>query len=296
MGEPEIQTGKCEPKNLAIEGAKRTMNWCILPLISMSRGTPHFLRPLLRIACCFVALIAAASAQTNPFDTPQAAEEGKALFQIHCTYCHGARGEGGRGADLTTGQYRQGGSDADLYNTIREGIPGTEMPAVRINDEEVAKIVAFVKRLSSSGLGEKASGDPTAGKSIYQGKGGCPACHAIGRDGGSLGPALDDVGRRRGLKYLQESLISPDADVAIRYRAIQVITKSGQTIAGTRLNEDDVSVQLRDQNDNSRSFLKANIKEIRRDKPSLMPAYGTVFSKKEMEDLVAYLSSLRGVE
>ena len=272
------------------------MNRCILPLISMTRGTPQFLRPLLRIASCFVALIPAVQAQNNPFNTPQAAEEGKALFQIHCTYCHGARGEGGRGADLTTGQYRHGGSDADLYNSIRDGIPGTDMPAVRITDEEVWKIVAFVKNLGSSGLSEKASGDAVAGKSIYQGKGGCTACHAIGRDGGSLGPALDDVGRRRGLKYLQESLVSPEADVAIRYRAIQVITNSGQTIAGTRLNEDDVSVQLRDQTDNARSFLKANIKEIRRDKPSLLPAYGTVLGKKEMEDLVAYLSSLRGAE
>jgi putative heme-binding domain-containing protein len=183
-----------------------------------------------------------------------------------------------------------------LYNSIRDGIPGTEMPAVRITDEDFWKIVAFVKKLGSSGLGEKASGDPAAGKSVYQGKGGCTACHAIGREGGSLGPELDDVGRRRGLKYLQESLVSPDADVAIRYRAIQVITNSGQTVGGIRLNEDDVSVQLRDQNDNARSFLKANIKEIRRDKPSLMPAYGTALSKKEMEDLIAYLSSLRGVE
>lgn len=254
------------------------------------------MHPLLKLTCCFVALIAVAQAQSNGFDTAEAAEEGRSLFQIHCTYCHGARGEGGRGADLTTGQYRQGGSDTDLYTSIRDGIPGTEMPAVRATDEDVRKMVAYVKKLGSSGLGEKASGDPVAGKVVYEGKGGCPACHAIGRDGGTLGPALNDIGRRRGLKYLRESLVNPDADVAIRYRAIQVVKKSGQTIAGVRLNEDDISVQLRDQSGNLRSFLKENIKEIRRDKPSLMPAYGTAFSNKEMENLVAYLSSLRGVE
>src|SRR6266849_961849 len=87
----------------------------ILPLISMTRGMSHFLLPLL--------LITAAQAQTNRFDTAEGVEEGRALFQIHCTYCHGARGEGGHGADLTTGAYRQGGSDADLFTTIREGIP-----------------------------------------------------------------------------------------------------------------------------------------------------------------------------
>jgi len=82
----------------------------------------------------------------------------------------------------------------------------------------------------------------------------------------------------------------------MRYRAIQVITKSGQTVAGIRLNEDDISIQLRDLKDNPRSFLKENLTEIRHDKPSLMPPYGSILSKKEIEDVVAYLSSLRGTQ
>jgi cytochrome c oxidase cbb3-type subunit 3 len=250
------------------------------------------------MSCCLIALTAPARAQAqiNPFDTPQGVEQGGALFQTHCTYCHGARGEGGRGADLTTGQYRRGGSDASLYASIRNGIPGTEMPAVRATDDEVWKMVAFVKRLGNAGLREKATGDPVAGKTIYEGKGGCAACHSIGHDGGSLGPDLSDVGRRRDLKYLEESLINPEADVPIRYRAIQVVTKSGQKIAGIRLNEDDISIQLRDEKDNLRSFLKNNLREVGHDKPSIMPPYGSTLSKKEIEDVVSYLSSLRGVQ
>jgi len=223
-------------------------------------------------------------------------QQGAALFQLHCSYCHGARGEGGRGADLTTGQYRHGGSDAELYSTVRHGIPGTEMPAVRATDEEVWKMVAFVKKLGSAGLLEKAVGDPGAGKAIYEGKGRCTACHSIGLEGASLGPDLSDVGRRRGLRYLEDSLVTPDAEVAIPYRAIQVVTKTGQTVAGIRLNEDDISVQLRDEGDNLRSFLKEDLRDIRRDKPSLMPAYGSALSKKEIEDVVSYLSSLRGAQ
>jgi putative heme-binding domain-containing protein len=248
--------------------------------------------------CCLATLASAGWAQepvrTNPFGTSEGAEQGKALFQIHCSYCHGANGEGGRGADLTTGQYRRGGSDANLYNTVRNGIPGTEMPAVRASDDEVWKMVAFVKRLGTLGVSEKASGDPVAGKAVYEGKGGCAACHAIGRDGGNLGPDLSDVGRRRNPQYLEESLVSPDADVPIRYRSIQVVTKSGQSTVGIRLNEDDISIQLRDEKDKLRSFLKENIREIRHDKPSLMPAYGSTLSKQEIGDVVSYLSSLRG--
>jgi cytochrome c oxidase cbb3-type subunit III len=253
------------------------------------------MRPLLIMIGCLVTQCWAQD-QSNPFDTHEGIAQGAALFQTHCSYCHGARGEGGRGADLTNGQYRHGGSDANLYTSVRNGIPGTEMPAVRATDEEVWKMVAFVKRLGTGGLREKAPGDPAAGKAVYEGKGGCAACHSIGRDGGSLGPDLSDAGRRRDLKYLEESLVSPEADVPVRYRAIQVVTKSGQTVAGIRLNEDDISIQLRDQKENLRSFLKENLREIRHDKPSLMPAYGSILSKKEIEDVVAYLSSLRGTQ
>jgi putative heme-binding domain-containing protein len=232
--------------------------------------------------------------QEQKISSPEAIQQGAALFQTHCTYCHGARGQGGRGPDLTTGQYKHGGSDASLYATIRNGVRGTEMPAVRAADDEVWKMVAFVKTLGTLAPGEKAPGDAAAGKLIFEGKGGCRTCHAIGRDGGSLGPDLTGVGLRRDLKYLEESLLKPEADVPIRYRSIQVITKSGKTIAGIRLNEDDISIQLRDEQDNLRSFLKENLEEIRHDKPSLMPAYGSKLSSKEIDDVVSYLSSLRG--
>ena len=255
------------------------------------------MRLLMRLSFAWLALGALGWAQQkNPFDTPGGVEQGGALFQVHCAYCHGAGGEGGRGADLTTGRYRRGGSDTELYATVRNGIPGTEMPAVRATDEEVWKMVAFVKKLGTVGLAEKATGDPIAGKSIYETKGRCTACHSIGTDGGSLGPDLSDVGRRRKLKDLEESLVSPEADVPIQFRAIQVVTKSGKTVSGIRLNEDDVSIQVRDANDALRSFLKDNIQEIRRDKPALMPSYRSTLSRKEMEDLLAYLSSLRGAQ
>ena len=233
--------------------------------------------------------------EVNPFTAEADIQQGGALFQTHCSYCHGVRGEGGRGADLTAGEYRMGGSDQDLFRTIRLGVPGSEMPSFRISDEEVWKVAGYVKRLGSRGLSEKAPGDATAGKALY-GKNGCAACHRIGEEGADLGPALTNVGRRRGLAFLEESLIKPEAEVASAYRAVQVVLKSGQTASGVRLNEDDLSVQLREVSGNLRSILKGNVREIRRDKPSLMPSYETRLSKTELADLVAYLNSLKGAQ
>jgi putative heme-binding domain-containing protein len=231
---------------------------------------------------------------TNPFSSEDDVRAGGALFQTHCTYCHGSTGEGGRGADLTAGIYRHGGRDPELYGSIRNGIAGTEMAPVRVSDEEVWKMVGFVKRLGSRGLLEKAPGDPAAGRLVYQ-KSGCVSCHRIGEEGGGLGPDLTDIGRRRGLKFLAESLVAPEANIVVTYRAVQVVLKSGQTVTGIRLNRDDLSIQLRDTRDNFRSFMMENVQEVRYDKPSLMPAYASM-NQKSLEDVVAYLHSLQGAQ
>jgi len=231
--------------------------------------------------------------EVNPFETQADIQQGAALFQTHCTYCHGSQGQGGRGADLTAGEYRMGGSDRDLFITIRNGVPGSEMPSFRVSDEELWKLVGYVKRLGSRGLLEQAPGDAAAGKALYA-KNGCAGCHKIGKDGGELGPALTDVGRRRGLAFLEESLLKPDAVVANAFRAIQVVLKSGQTVTGIWLNEDDLSVQLREISGNLRSILKENVREIRRNKPSLMPSYEGRLNQTELSNVVAYLNSLKG--
>lgn len=241
----------------------------------------------------------AAPARTNPFDTPGDAELGRKAFvtTAGCSYCHSNDGTGGRGANLTLGEYRFGGSDEQLFETVRNGIPGSDMPPTRGPDEDIWRLVAFVKRLGSQGLNEpKAPGDSAAGKIVYDTKGGCQACHTIKQEGSPIGPDLTRVGRRRQLKYLEESIVTPEADLPLNYRAVRVATASGEMVTGIRLNEDDYSIQLRDMNGNLRSFLKEKIKEIQRDKPSLMPSYASILTKKEIEDLVAYLSTLRGLQ
>jgi cytochrome c oxidase cbb3-type subunit III len=251
-----------------------------------------------RIVCALLIVTAALRGQapqipeTNPFSSEADIQQGAAIFQTHCSYCHGSFGEGGRGADLTAGIYRRGGSDPELYTSIRYGIPGSEMGPVRITDDEVWKVAAFVKRLGSQGLLEKAPGDPVVGRQVYE-KSGCANCHSIDKQGGSLGPDLTDIGRRRGLKFLTESMIKPDADIPINYRGVQIVLKSGQTVSGIRLNFDDLSIQLRDTRDNLRSFLRENIQDIRYDKPSLMPTYASM-NQKNLDDVIAYLNSLKG--
>ncbi len=232
--------------------------------------------------------------EKNPFDTAQDAAKGRQYFLGHCAFCHGPEGEGGRGVNLTTGRYRHGGSDRELFRTIRRGVPGTEMPGTGLSEPEIWRIVAHVRRLGAAGAEEKATGDATAGRALYQGKGGCGQCHVAEGGGRSLGPDLSEIGLRRSLQFLRESLTKPDAHVADNYRTVTVVSRTGEQVSGIRLNEDDYSIQLRDTRESLRSFRKNSLREVKPESRSLMPTYGELLSARELDDLIAYLNSLRG--
>jgi quinoprotein glucose dehydrogenase len=157
-------------------------------------------------------------------------------------------------------------------------------------------MVAFVKRLGSAGARETATGDPQAGRMVYEAKGGCAACHAVKEKGGRLGPDLTEIGLRRSLKFLRDSLTDPSSYIDRQYRSATAIEPNGTKTRGVVLNEDDYSIQMRDLNEELRSFLKSDLAEIRHERESLMPSYESALSEKEIDNLVAYLSSLRGNE
>ena len=232
-------------------------------------------------------------ADKNPFSSPDDVAAGHRVFLGRCAICHGQNGEGGVGVNLTTGQYRKGGSDSQLFRTIQNGIPGSEMPGTRQVDAEIWRLVAYVKSLGAAGAREKARGDARAGRTVYEAKG-CSQCHVVGQEGGILGPELSEIGFRRSLAYLRDSVVNPDADIPIKYLAVAVVTSGGERISGTRINEDDYSIQIRDMRGNLRSYMKTSVSEIQHPKQSLMPSYKTALSATELDDLVAYLSFLRG--
>ena len=96
------------------------------------------------------------------------ADEGRAVFKIHCANCHG---EGGKGdgsaskglkdiwgdpigpADLSSQHHRGGDSPSDLFRTIAMGLDGTPMIGFLkpLGAEKIWDLVAFIETLSESG-------------------------------------------------------------------------------------------------------------------------------------------------
>lgn len=135
--------------------------------------------------------------------------------------------------------------------------------------------------------------DPSAGKAIFEGKGGCIRCHSVGERGGSLGPELGEAGVLRSPESLQLAITDPNVEIYREFFTVIVETSQGQRVEGIALNEDDLSIQLRDAEGNPRSFLKENLKELRREERSLMPSYKSKLSAAEIGNLVAYLRTLK---
>ncbi len=66
-------------------------------------------------------------------------------------------------------------------------------------------------------------------------------------------------------------------------------------MTGVAKNEDTFSVQLLDTNQHLRLFLKSDVKDVVHEHKSLMPAYSEqMLSATELQDLLAYMESLRG--
>src|SRR6201991_5148275 len=112
----------------------------------------------------------AADVANNPFASdPRAIQQGATLFDRTCSGCHGPGATGGRGPALANGVFTHGGSDNELFATIRSGVQGTQMPSFSaLPSDDVWRLVTYIKGLSGqTGAMGKATGDAKAGEALF---------------------------------------------------------------------------------------------------------------------------------
>ncbi len=238
---------------------------------------------------------------------PCVPRDGARLYQTHCAACHGPRGEGAQGPTLATPMLARATTEELLLKIIKDGLPGTEMPGSRLDGAEIKQLGAFVLALGKLPI-ETISGDAKRGEQLYFGKGACTQCHALNGRGSGFGPDLTGIGLQRGAAHLRQSLLEPEADVPksfAQYRPgtsvpenyvqVRLVTRAGRRFSGVRVNEDTFSIQVRTLDGRVHSFFKAELKALHKDwGKSAMPSYGAVFSKDELEDVIAFLAAQRG--
>jgi putative heme-binding domain-containing protein len=178
------------------------------------------------------------------------------------------------------------------------------MPRVRrLTDNELQQLVVYVRSLGRTAATTTA-GNAERGRAIYN-KLACESCHIVKGLGGSFGPDLTEMGIARGPAYLRQSFLGP-AEALPRgspvpgrgfaeYLPVRIVTSDGREVRGVRINEDPFTIQLRDVGNRFYSFRKSDLKELEKEfGKSLMPSFRGRLTDAEIEDLVAFLSSLRG--
>jgi len=238
-----------------------------------------------------------AEAQENPFATEVDERIGGRVFLAECGRCHGHDGKGNdeTGApDLTRGRFRNASTDAGLFQVIRDGIPGTAMIGIGwAPDPTIWQIVAYINTLRIDPGDYDLPGSVDRGRGIFNSKGNCASCHMVQGKGGRLGPDLSTVANRRKPEELRTDLADPDESVEPRWWTLRVARADGSMVEGLRMNEDTFTLRIMDADENLWHFSKRELRSLERIETSPMPSVVGALTASEVDDLVAYLFSLR---
>jgi cytochrome c oxidase cbb3-type subunit 3 len=223
------------------------------------------------------------------------AAAGKRVFDAQCAWCHGNDGDGGTGPNLH-GTLAHATDLKSIVEIVTGGIAGTEMPAFRspLTEQAIRQAAAYVQSLSRS-VRRAAPGNTAHGKSLYDSNG-CASCHTIDGRGGILGPELTSIGGRRGAPYLREALVRPEAAHPPGYIVVRAVMTDGTEVRGIRVAEDVFWVHVRDAR-GLHTLQKSDLTSLDRQlDASLMPSYATRITGTDLDDLIAYLSTLRSTK
>jgi putative heme-binding domain-containing protein len=249
--------------------------------------------------------------------------DGAFYFRLMCWNCHAGQTRGGEAPDLFKPQWLYGWTDDGIYQTVFNGLPGTEMQKFgdKLSNEAIDMILGYVRTEQAKAAGVSLDeikddtewspymgGDVKAGEAIFFSEGyACGKCHTVhgrGATGTSseIGPDMTYVARTRSLQFIVESTLNPRAYIAPEYELLTIVTKDGEEITGRkqylydhRDRENPDVVQILDESGKLwTTYFKKDLESISVPQAGVMPEnFADILSVKQMHDLLAYLSTLK---
>ncbi len=140
-----------------------------------------------------------------------------------------------------------------------------------------------------------AGGNAERGRAVFfSPKSACSTCHAIGADGGRVGPDLTKVGTVRSGRDLLESILLPSSTIAQGYDNYQVATKDGRVFNGVIGRQTADAIVLKDSSGAEVRLGRGEIETLQRQATSLMPeGLERNLTATEFRDLLAFLQQLK---
>jgi cytochrome c oxidase cbb3-type subunit III len=226
-------------------------------------------------------------------------KEGAARFASQCGFCHGRDSTGGEsGPDLTRSTMVAEDMRGDkLLPFLRVGRPDKGMPAYDLPADELNQMVAFIHsqmdKFATLGGGRRSvepedlrTGNPTAGRSYFNGAGKCSSCHS------PTGDLAGVATRYQGLALLRR-MLSPGGNPAPKPPTVKVTLPSGEKITAPIASEDEFSITILDSSGARRKYQKDVVK-VEVDNP--LSAHFVQLGKytdSDMHDVYGYLETLK---
>ena len=136
-------------------------------------------------------------------------------------------------------------------------------------------------------------GDASRGEKIFREKTevSCLRCHKINDLGGEVGPPLTGIGARQDRRYLLESILAPNRQIAKGFETQVIATNDGQIQSGILKEETPDSLLLITAEGKSLTIKKSDIEEQKRGVSAMPDDVPKHLTRFELRDLVEYLAT-----
>ena len=235
----------------------------------------------------------------GPAPDTAAAARGEKLYASNCAFCHGEKARGAEGPNLVRSAVVLHDVKGEMVGpTVLKGFPDQGMPAFpNLTEAQLYDISQFlhlqvelVANRSTYKRLNVVTGDAKAGQAFFDGPGGCGNCHSVTGD-------LAKIGAKYQADQLQNRFIWPGAGGGgrgpARARKVTVTLPSGESIAGTLKQMDDVNLSMYDAAGNYRSWPRAALKVALDDPLAAHRALLAKYTDADMHNLTAFLAGLK---
>ncbi|HKZ65857.1 MAG TPA: HEAT repeat domain-containing protein, partial [Chitinophagaceae bacterium] len=181
---------------------------------------------------------------------------------------------------------------ADIFLELGEAIDSSRSPELITSYKQISATLS-PDTLASAYSGSLYGGDADRGERIFfrNQTAQCVKCHSFDDIGGNAGPRLNGIATRLTRQQILESLIKPSARLAPGFGFVTVELKTGKTLSGVLVGENNTSLIMK--GDKQNEVIPKDQIAKRINAASSMPEMKNILTKKEIRDVVSFLSGLK---
>jgi len=198
--------------------------------------------------------------------------------------------------DLILSDFQNGKLPEGTWIELEEAVTATNSPELKTK---------FTALLDEKAAGEEwkkysgalAEGSVRTGRNIFfQNQAAqCIRCHAYDDMGGNAGPRINGIGNKLSREELLIALVDPSARLSPGFGMVTIELNTGEKMTGTMISESKAGITVKVGAEPEKLIAKSAIKTSQL-AASSMPPMGTILSKRELRDLVTFLTTLKTEE